>query len=97
MFEGSPVTGRAMHRCIAIGQRVVGNMDLGDHDHPTSKTGSFSSLKISFGTITDLQDKYCGNCYDIYLIQSHYKRNHKRGHLFCGGGQRPPPLNIGFE
>ena len=22
-------------------------------------------------TITDMQDKYCGNCYNIYLIQSH--------------------------
>ena len=30
-------------------------------------------------TITDMQDKYCGDCYDIYLIQSHYKGNHKRG------------------
>ena len=30
-------------------------------------------------TITDMQDKYCGNCYDIYLIQSQYKGNHKRG------------------
>ena len=24
-------------------------------------------------TITDMQDKYCGNCYDIYPIQSQYK------------------------
>ena len=36
-------------------------------------------------TITDMQDKYCGNCYDIYLIQSQYTkvaafgRHHKRG------------------
>ena len=30
-------------------------------------------------TITDMQDKYCGNFYDIYLIQSQYKGNHKRG------------------
>ena len=30
-------------------------------------------------TITDMQDKYCGNCYDSYLIQSQYKGNHKRG------------------
>ena len=30
-------------------------------------------------TITDMQDKYCGNCYDIYLIQSQYNGNHKRG------------------
>ena len=26
-----------------------------------------------------MQDKYCGNCYDIYLIQSQYKGNHKGG------------------
>ena len=25
-------------------------------------------------TITDMQDKYCGNCYDIYLIQSQYTK-----------------------
>ena len=30
-------------------------------------------------TITDMQDKYCGDCYDIYLIQSQYNENHKRG------------------
>ena len=30
-------------------------------------------------TITDMQDKYCGDCYDIYPIQSHNKGNHKRG------------------
>ena len=24
-------------------------------------------------TITDMQDKYCGDCYDIYFIQSLYK------------------------
>ena len=30
-------------------------------------------------TITDMQDKYCGDCYDFYLIQSQYKGNHKRG------------------
>ena len=66
---------------------------LGDHKHPTSQTGIFSSLKISFGTITDMQHKYCGNCYDIYLIQSQYTkvaafgRHHKRG-----GGLRLPPL-----
>ena len=36
---------------------------------------------------------------DIYSIHSHYKGNHRRGAaaarprpLFCGGGQRPPPL-----
>ena len=25
-----------------------------------------------------MQDKHCGNCYDVYLIQSQYKGNHKR-------------------
>ena len=36
-------------------------------------------------TITDMQDKYCGDCYDIYLIQSQYTkvaavaRHHERG------------------
>ena len=29
-------------------------------------------------TITDMQEKYCGNCYDIYLIQSQYNGNHIR-------------------
>ena len=47
---------------------------LGDHKHPTSKTGSFSSLEILFANTTDMQDKYCGNCYDIYLIQSKYTK-----------------------
>ena len=28
-------------------------------------------------TITDMQDKYCDDCYDTYLIRSQYKRNHK--------------------
>ena len=28
---------------------------------------------------TDMQDKYCGHCYDIYPIQSQYKGSHKRG------------------
>ena len=30
-------------------------------------------------TITDMQDTYCGDCYDIYFIHSQYKGNHKRG------------------
>ena len=36
-------------------------------------------------TITDMQNKYCGDCYDIYTIQSQYTkvaacgRHHKRG------------------
>ena len=25
-------------------------------------------------TITDMQDKYCGDCYDIYPIQSQYTK-----------------------
>ena len=28
---------------------------------------------------TDMQDKYCDDCYDIHPIHSQYKRNHKRG------------------
>ena len=36
---------------------------------------------------TDMQDKYCGDSYDIHLIQSQYKGTHKRG-----GGRRPPSL-----
>ena len=28
---------------------------------------------------TDMQDKYCGDCYDIHPIQSQYKGDHKRG------------------
>ena len=28
-------------------------------------------------TITDMHDKYCGDLYNIYLIQSPYKGNHK--------------------
>ena len=30
-------------------------------------------------TITDMQDKYHGDRYDIYRIQSRYKGNHKKG------------------
>ena len=45
-------------------------------------------------TITDMQDKYCGNCYDIYLIQRQYKGNHKKGGAAEG---RVPPLYNGFE
>ena len=41
-------------------------------------------------SITDMQDKYCGRCYDIYLIQSQYTkvaafgRHHKRGDAAFG-------------
>ena len=28
---------------------------------------------------TDMQDKYCGHCYDIHPIQSQYKGNRRRG------------------
>ena len=28
---------------------------------------------------TDMQTKYCGECYDIHLIPSQYKGSHKRG------------------
>ena len=30
-------------------------------------------------TITDMQDKYWGDCYNIYFTQSQYKGNYKRG------------------
>ena len=33
---------------------------------------------------TDMQDKYCGNCYEILPIQSQYKGNHKRGGAAVG-------------
>ena len=36
-------------------------------------------------TITDMQDKYCGNCYDIYPIQSQDARG---GAAFGRGGWR---------
>ena len=62
---------------------------LGDHEHPTSKTPSFSSQKINFGTITDMQDKYCGNCYDIYLIQSQYTKVAAFGLSRVYGGAKP--------
>ena len=29
-------------------------------------------------TITDMQNKYCGDCHDIYIIQSQNTGNHKR-------------------
>ena len=36
-------------------------------------------------TITDMQDKYCGTCYAIYLIQSNYGKVAAFGrHLFGG-------------
>ena len=28
---------------------------------------------------TDVQDKYCGHCYDFHPVQSQYKENYKRG------------------
>ena len=31
----------------------------------------------------DMQDKYCGHCYDIHPIQSPYEGNHKR----CGAAE----------
>ena len=43
-------------------------------------------------TITDMQDMYCGDCYDIYLIERQYKGNHKRGgasFVVAAEGRRP--------
>ena len=40
--------------------------------------------------ITDMQDEYCGDCYDIYIIQSQHTkvaacgRHHKRGDAAFG-------------
>ena len=33
---------------------------------------------------TDMQSKYCSDCYDIHPIQSQYTRNHKRGGAASG-------------
>ena len=50
------------------------------------------NVKVNVNEINDKLD-------DMYFIHSHYKGNHRKGaaavrprHLFCGGGQRPPPL-----
>ena len=37
-----------------------------------------------------MQDKYCGNCCDIYLIQSQYKGNHKEVTRL----KAPPPTSF---
>ena len=37
-------------------------------------------------TITDMQDSYCGDCYDICLIQSKFGRHHKKGGAAFGRG-----------
>ena len=39
---------------------------------------------------TDMQDKYCGHCYDIDPIRSQYKGNHKRG----GGAEDRVTSNV---
>ena len=58
---------------------------VGDHRQPTSKAGSFSSLKIPSGTTTDMKIKCCGNCYDIYIIQRQCTKVAAFDrHLFCG-------------
>ena len=49
-------------------------MNVSD-DSPTGEEHDVQSHMFR-PTITDMQDKYCGTCYDIYLIQSQY---HKRG------------------
>ena len=55
-------------------------------------------------TITDMQDKYCGDCNVFTLFKANTKETAKkmwRGRrprrLFCGGGRRPPALYIDFE
>ena len=37
-------------------------------------------------TITDIQGKYCCDCYDIYLIQSQYTTRAAFGHHYKRGG-----------
>ena len=61
-------------------------------------------LHMFRATITDMQDKSCGNCYDIYFIQSQYKGNHKRAGAaegrvtsFVVVAKARTPLYIGFE
>ena len=53
---------------------------------------------------TDRQDMYCGHCYDIHLIQSQYKGNHKSGGeaegratSFVVAANGRHPLHMGFE
>ena len=37
-------------------------------------------------TITNIQDKYCGNCYDIYHIKIQYTKVAAFGRFHKGGG-----------
>ena len=52
---------------------------------------------------TDMQDKCCGDCYGIHLIQIQYKGNHKRGVAAEGratsfvAAAKGPPLYVGLE
>ena len=45
----------------------------------------YKKMRILNDWVTDMQDKYCGDCYDICLIQSQFtkvvafRRHHKRG------------------
>ena len=43
---------------------------------------------------TDMQDKYCGDCYDIYPIQSQHNGNHKRGVASTGRNPYKRPANL---
>ena len=53
---------------------------------------------------TDMQEKYCGDCYDIHLYQSQYTKvaafgsHHKRGGAAFGRATAlPVSVRIGFE
>ena len=48
-------------------------------EHEARLARNMISNHMFRATITDMQDKYCGNCCNIYLIQSQHKGIHKRG------------------
>ena len=57
-------------------------------------------------TITDMQEKYCANCYDVYPIQTQYTkvaalgRDHKRGMVclnMCGWTSCSSPFGESSE
>ena len=57
-----------------------------DSDHvtllPLARTAMAHEVPIARNMMsnhTDMQDKYCGDCYAMHLIQSKYKGHHRRG------------------
>ena len=71
----------------ACQSQILGLVTIGGPAAP--KPSCFQS-HIFRTTITDLQDEYCGDCYDIYIIQSQYTKvaafghHHKRGDAAFG-------------